>query len=377
MPGRADGAGAAIVAAGCVTAVGYDLATACASARAGIVRSALATDYRLAGADGAAAGEPLTAHAAEVLTHGFEGRARLLRLATAALEDLLRAPELAAVRGPVGLYLSLPQRDPERGAVELDFGGAPSDVSAVERRFAHGFTAALLEHWTLAAPAVLRFVTTAGHAGSARALRRAMHDLASGAVELAVVGAVDSLLDEETLNRLEEQGRLKSSTTPAGLQPGEGGAFLALSRGDVPGGGPSPIGRVAAVTLAEDPTPLGGDAPPAGVGVAMALADAVAAAAAAPPRPLWVLCDQNGELYRAREWGAALVRLAADAPALSEPTLWYPAMSFGDTGAASGAIAICQALQAFRRGYAPAHLAIVLSASENAARAAVALSPAQ
>ena len=55
----------------------------------------------------------------------------------------------------------------------------------------------------------LRFVTYAGHSGFAEALGAAVDDLQRGYIELALVGAIDSLVDERALNWLKLTGRLK------------------------------------------------------------------------------------------------------------------------------------------------------------------------
>jgi 3-oxoacyl-[acyl-carrier-protein] synthase-1 len=89
--------------------------------------------------------------------------------------------------------------------------------------------------------------------------------------------------------------------------------------------------------------------------------------------PIWFITDQNGELYRATEWGNVVVRLVGYSQAFADPVLWYPAASFGDTGAVSGAVAICMAVNAFARGYAPAQTVAILSSAEDPSRAAVLL----
>jgi 3-oxoacyl-[acyl-carrier-protein] synthase-1 len=83
---------------------------------------------------------------------------------------------------------------------------------------------------------------------------------------------------------------------------------------------------------------------------------------------VWVISDLNGEPYRAIDWGNALVRRIR---ALAEPVLWCPALWFGDTGAASGAVALCLAARAFERSYAPAPWSLVLSSADGPDRAAV------
>jgi 3-oxoacyl-[acyl-carrier-protein] synthase-1 len=71
------------------------------------------------------------------------------------------------------------------------------------------------------------------------------------------------------------------------------------------------------------------------------------------------------------DWGHALVRLRKDLPAFQDVRAVYSAASFGDTGVASGALGVCMAARAFARRYAPAARALVLSSSDEGARAAL------
>jgi hypothetical protein len=87
----------------------------------------------------------------------------------------------------------------------------------------------------------------------------------------------------------------------------------------------------------------------------------------------WIVTDHNGEAYRALDWGHALVRLGAIAPGFRSAPLLYPALSFGDTGAASGGVACCLVVEALARRWAPADAALVLSAADGPERTAVAL----
>ena len=88
---------------------------------------------------------------------------------------------------------------------------------------------------------------------------------------------------------------------------------------------------------------------------------------AAPPAATWFVVDQNGEVFRANDWGCSLVRMQGTNGIDSAPTdVWYPAASFGDVGAASGAVATCMAMSAFERGYSPSPHAVVMTNSDGA-----------
>ena len=54
--------------------------------------------------------------------------------------------------------------------------------------------------------------------------------------------------------------------------------------------------------------------------------------------------------------------------------LWYPAISFGETGAAAVITAMAVALRAFARGYAPSRDLVVIGISDDGGRSSVVLS---
>ena len=86
------------------------------------------------------------------------------------------------------------------------------------------------------------------------------------------------------------------------------------------------------------------------------------------------ISDLNGETYRAHEWGGVLVRLKeTQGNLLDSLQHWCPALGFGDTGAASGAVSVCVANAAFERGYAPALDAVILSAADDGQRSVMCL----
>jgi 3-oxoacyl-[acyl-carrier-protein] synthase-1 len=200
-----------------------------------------------------------------------------------------------------------------------------------------------------------------------QAVSAALGDLAAGIAQTAVVLGVDSWLDEATLEWLDATGRLKRDGMPVGLQPGEAGVAIALVREPLPGR--STIVR-GGVSEAQEPRALLSAASTVGE----ALSQVVARAWTSSPQEVaWVIADQNGEVYRATDWGYAVVRLRAQFEAFANPVVWYPAVSFGDVGAASALVGMCIADRAWLRGYAPTRTALIAAASDGASRAAVAL----
>lgn len=352
------------------------MVTACAAARAGIVRASIAQHYRVR-SEVEGDEEAVAVHEATLFTRGFEGETRLVRLAQGALADLLR--QAGRIEGSPAFYVALP--DPgrlRRGlslvADEAAFaklsrpaeGSAEPDPEAACDAAARRIVAraAALAGWP--GLPVMRFSSGAGHAAGAEALREAAMDIARGAPSAIVIG-VDSLLDESTLDWLHACGRLKCHGAPAGLQPGEAAVAVMLT---APRAGQQETTTLRCTASTREERAFFEGASAAGEALAHVLSHAredVAMGAS------WILSDQNGEVYRATDWGYALVRLRAQCPELADPQLWYPAMSFGDTGAASALVALCLAARAWERGYAPCDAAIVTCCADDGARAALAL----
>ena len=360
-----------VAAAGVVCALGYDAATAFAAARAQISRASVQPHYRIR-SDVEGVEEPVVGHSADLLTLGFELEGRLLRMTQGTLQQLFADDAAKLVwRRRLGLYgaLSRPGRTQSDGD-EDDDTPAPEPAALATRTLRRALIGAA---WP-AEPTKLLCSIDGGHTVGVRALGAAVRDLNQGAVDAAVVVAVDSLLDEITLHQLHSRGRLKCDGAPAGLQPGEAAVALLLlnaAGGDAtPGAQARPQTRIA--TLCMDDEPKSFIERQASTGEALARALAAAGNGRIEGRA-WVLSDHNGEHYRANEWGCAWARLRAQEEAYAEAEVWYPALSFGDTGAASTLIAVAMARQAHLRGYAPSRTALVASAADGPERGALLL----
>lgn len=372
---------ASIIGAGLVTALGYDAPTVCAGARAGLNRAGVIEHY---GVRSEVAGDPeaVVGHQASLLTRGFEGEARLVRLAQGGLADLLaQTPELDWQTRGHQFYVSLPDArrtregarlivddDARRALAERQSQLPPDQAAATNKARAERILrrAAALVQWPI--PPVLRFQTFSGHAGGIEAARAALADLQTGVTEIAVLLAVDSLLDEDTLDWLQQMGRLKCDGAPAGFQPGEAAVAIALTARPAPTDQLLGLVRSTAFTQ-EQRTLIGGDTA-AGEALTEVIAGCWGTDRGESP---WLITDQNGEVYRATDWGHAAVRLRARFESFADPVLWYPSISFGDTGAASALAGICMAVHAWGRNYAPATTALIAAASDGAGRAALRL----
>lgn len=351
---------------GMVSSLGFDVDTCCAAARAGLSRAQpLATFTVLTGDEVVDAG--VTCHQVPFATQGFEGDTRLLRLTDLALQDLVnREPWLRGAKR-CAAYLAMPGELPRSDAD--DTAGDDVDVPDAWQR-ARWLWARATAPLGLSQVLPLRHVSTAGHAAFARVLEQAALDLRSGLVDQAIVGGVDSLLDDDTLAWLEAAGRLKTPAVPAGLQPGEGAAFVVLELDSLTQArGGQAYAVLRALAFGQEPNLMDSDLPPSGRGFATALRAVLSRVHFKHLLPLWCVSDLTGEPYRAMDWACAELHVDAqdEVPVLGDTLL--VAASFGDTRAASGALALCVAATAFWRRYAPSQVAALVSAADTGDRA--------
>jgi len=355
----------AVTAVGLVSSLGLDATTACAAARAGVARPAPLDAW----VTPPSTEDPVPAvgHPIGPFTRGFDGPGRLLRVAELGSRSLAEAAPAEVlgrarwvVAGPEALPTAPPFDADADEEVADEEGGPEDDLVADDVTRAKARLGAALATGSGVAIRQDRLTVFDGRVGFALGLRLALDRLRTG--EACVVGAFDSLIRSSVVERLAEHERLDQSGPTPGLAPGEGAVFLVLERGpDRPA-----LGLVRDAAVADEAAHLYAGLPATGRALA-ALAQALAGTTAP-----WLIADCNGEPFRSAEWGHALVR----APALREglEAATYPALSFGDTGAASGALGLAVALRAFARGYAPAPAALVLSAEATARRSAVLVS---
>jgi len=367
----------AITGLGMISCLGPDVETSCAAARAGISRTTELEFSVVREEDNDR--EVVAGHGIPGLAVGFEGIGRTLRIARLAAVDLSRRADLARLNPErCGLILALP----DFGRASRPAGKQPSGDLAYKNPLLPTREALLAQERSAILSGIRQSlghlvpdrnmdIVQAGHAGFAIAADRAMGRIRSGEWDRCVIGAFDSLLEFPTLQWLSDHRRLKTCDNPVGLQPGEAGAFVvieslqsALARNATVCG----LLTASAAGL-EDNHQFSGE-PPLGKGFVETLEKLM-------PKlpddfaPGWIVSDLNGEVYRSLEWGNALVRLIKLIPMLSEAELVCPALSFGDTEAASGAVNLCLAVRALSRGYAPPGGILILSSSATGERGAL------
>jgi 3-oxoacyl-[acyl-carrier-protein] synthase-1 len=349
---------------GLISPVGLTAAQSCAAIRAGITRLTEHpvytcipedTDSPEAQAAQDEEGEPLRAGVVPGLPLDLPGDVRLLRLALIALQRLLTETGLG-------------RRDMPRTAllVALPLPDAATAPWKLTQRFTQELCQrAGVEEWAE------QEAVAAGPVGVLRMVRKAAELLQARRVDFAVVLAADSFIDMERLSLLDEGWRLKSARNVDGFTPGEAGAALLLeNRRAAERRGAPMLARLGPMAFGTEPSPIGSEKWSTGTGLSEALRPLLST------RPgeevgSWVLCDLNGESYRASEWGLVRTRLAKALPPPRK--LLHPADRIGDAGTALVGVLIACAAQAFVRGYAPAQSALLWAGSDDGERGALVL----
>ncbi|MDY0743287.1 beta-ketoacyl synthase N-terminal-like domain-containing protein [Paucibacter sp. R3-3] len=331
-----------VVGVGAVTAVGLSAASTAAAVRAGLNgfgQHAFAVD---------SAGQAFTVARCPFGDPDRAPAERIRELACGALQEALEG--VASIRGrgvraPVflGVGQSRPGCSVERPMLESAFEQVVSDG---------GLRAAGVR------------LVQAGNAAGAMALLEAWQAILSGTEELVVAGAVDSYLEPETLEWLEQRDQVHSAgshNNPYGFVPGEGAAFVALVSADAAQRwGLSDSMEIVAGSLAREPHGLGSTQVCTGVGLTTLFRQLASRLDGSRADCLWT--DMNGEPYRADDFGFASIRAGGW---LADPSAFVtPADCCGDVGAASGPLYVVLAEAACRKAYATGPLHVVYTSSE-------------
>jgi 3-oxoacyl-[acyl-carrier-protein] synthase-1 len=275
---------------------------------------------------------------------GLTGReARLVRLAEVALTECLSTLPAGSAAPP--LVVSLPESQTSKPLDEKRFVGALAvQAGGFDRKHAETFFR--------------------GRSGGLRAISRAADWLDAGA-PFVVAGGVDTYRDLYVLGALDMEGRLKSASNLDGFIPGEGAAFLLLTRPGSSGAGQAPLALLSGFSAALEPGHLYSDQPYRGDGLATALKAALSNGGG----PIGdVYSTMNGESHWAKEWGVAFLRNRGRF--LEDHGMYHPADAYGDAGAAAGPLMVGLAALGIREGYRRSPC-LVYASSDRGERAAV------
>lgn len=334
-----------IVGTGARTAVGLSAPATAAAARAGI--AAMANHPFMIDKMGA----PMVVCADPTLPVELETIERFLELAvTPAREALMALLEKSNAPPRVSVLLALPEERP----------GTPGYF---QNKFVERFGSALAKEINI------QQLTchSLGHAGGLFCMEQALSLIRSGKSEFCLVGGVDSYLEPETLEWLDELEQLHSETTIWGFCPGEGAGFCLLTSVEVAASlGLAIVIELLSAASAKEANPIKTETVCIGQGLSEAFKKSLAHLSN-KNQVHHTICDMNGEPYRGNEYGFAVLR--SPGKFADDADFMTPADCWGDVGAASGPLFAILATFAAKKGYAPGPNTFLWASSEGGLRA--------
>ena len=344
--------GMVIVNATAVSPVGLSLAESAASARARIARFREIEwrDRRFEPFIVASVpDEGLPDLVPELSKHYLQYReSRLLRLAHVALQEVLQPLAAHAIKVP--LLLGMPEHHTTK----------PLDGNQFIRHLQQQTQAVLDVPLSMAA--------ANGRAVGLIGLRRAAGLLEAQQAEFVLIGGVDSYLDLYVLGTLDMQQRLRTEVNSDGFTPGEGAAFLLVTRAETAQKYQLPVmAQIDGYAQGHEPGHLYADAPYLGEGLASTFSGLFAQVSDSQ-LVVNVYASFNGERYWGKEFGVA--RLRNGRYFAENQTMEHPAECFGDLGAAHGPMLAALAVHALHKRYRSGP-SLVYAASDYGERAAV------
>lgn len=344
--------GATILDMGMITSVGISAEQTAASVRAGITRFAETSIYdkRFEPFTMATLPEDVLPPLAPELEkeEGLTARqARMLKLASSTLKEALKktpdAKDIPVYLGAPEQLANRPKPIEEKFFRQLGIQSEVSFNSTESRLFLNGRAAGLM------------------------AMKEGMLRLASGKSNYVLVGGVDTYLDLYLLGTLDMEDRILGPAVMDGFIPGEGAAFVLLSKS--PQKDFTPLASLSPVSTGFEEGHMYSEKPYLGEGLA-AVFENIFTTGKIPGPVREVYSAMNGENIWGKEWGVAFLRnRGAFDP---DHGMHQPADCLGDTGAASGIIMTILAALGFQKGYRQSP-ALVTCSSDLGSRAAVAV----
>lgn len=280
---------------------------------------------------------------------------RVIAMATSALEEICTKVDFNQLElGDVSLFLALPETRP---------GWDEDDIQSVENTF-HQLSLPIKFNSIAVLPR--------GHASGLIALSMAAASINDGQSEICIVLGVDSYSDFETLQWLDNNKQLANAYNRGAFFPGEaaGAVVIAplktLSRYKL-----ESLGSIRSLALSTETKKIKTDTLCLGEGLTECVKEVVNSLRIPEQTIDGVICDINGERYRAEEWGFVILRCAE---AFVDPTDYdLPAAYWGDVGAASGPLFIGLAVTAGKGNWAKGNRYMIWNSSESGQRAAALL----
>lgn len=340
----------AITGLGLVSSIGHDVDTAIAAMRCGIARPIELSSHIFSFDEldtVAVPGMPVKG-----VTEGFKGLGLYTLLGSMALKDLFRNAELSPVNQDFFKDTGL-----LAGVSPVRQDGMDVYDEMIEEELA----GCLIKAASLPSVIQERGVVASGNCSVFLAIQESFRLIEKKQLKRVIVIGIDSLTGQGDLDALVAMNRLRTPKNQVGLIPGQAASAVLVEDGDAACSRNAMIqGWIHDISAARETMDiLDADANP-GNGLAGAMRKSLGERKLCPG----IYSDINGEKWRALQIGNALTMISSDY-IVSDSLVVTPAGSFGDIGAASGAVSICAATRAFNRGYATTDEYLILTSEES------------
>jgi len=335
-----------IVGMGALTAVGLSAPATTAAVRAGI--SGFADHPYMINQEG----DPYVVAMVPGVNEGIFGTQRFIDLAIPAIEEALYPlNNLHKNFGQIPVIIGLPEVRP----------GLPDDlpIKIADRVKEIGSDSSFIKD----AITLLK-----GHSAGLMALEKGSKLVLNRTIEFCIIGGVDSYIDPDTLDWIEDNGQLHTPSNAWGFVPGEAAAFSLICSTHTANKYRLPVNaQLVAISMALEKNIIKTETVCIGQGLTQAVRNTIQSLPKGHQID-YTVCDQNGEAYRADEFGFMLCRLSEH---FIDPSDYMaPADCWGDVGAASGPLFINLIASASEKGYSKGPNTLLWTSSEGGERTA-------
>lgn len=363
---------------GMVSSLGYDVITSCAAAMAGLTRVTEFHNLKIYNAE-AGEFEPALGHAVALITDGFTGLGRLVSLGVSAINDLINNTKLTDwsktglfINLSSGFYLNEMEKAEEAELDEqskLEFSKEPSEMQLRNQKYERLLIPLLTKLTNLRIDHTNSRIFFNDQTGMIQVIQAAIHSLQEKELERCIIGGIDSYLEDYFLAAFDKFNILKLSSNPVGFLPGEGASLILLeSEFNALKRKARIYGIIEAPHESIESFNRLSDEPPLGIALFSTIGKTLESIQDRGQYTYHIIGDLNGDAYRAKDWGCALIRLKANYPFIEDIPLFCPASYFGEIGAATGPFAICLGIRGFISGYIKKNNFLVWLSSDTGTR---------
>lgn len=374
----------AVTGMGMISSIGHNVITSCASARAGITRAS-ELDFKFLDEESEELVPeivPIIGHSLTGVTDGTVSVGRLVRMGSSALSDLLTYAKIEDndfsktgffVSLSNGYYLDAFEKKEREEMKDPGLEKVPFETEIRKEMLKQFLIPKITSLCGITIPKEFQALYFSNEVGIIHAIKDVTVLLQEGKLDRCILGGIDSYVEENILEALLEFDVIKTNRNPVGFIPGEAAAFIMIERFDKAVARKANIEAIidSHATAYETCHRLSGE-PSIGIALTTAITETFENLPDKGEETGLIIGNSNGSQFRANEWGNALTRLLYHYQIANIPE-WYPALSFGEVGAAVGIISICMGVRGFVRKYTNTDNILIWISSDDGSKGALSL----